>query len=382
MKKVLLNPNDANLLLSSYENAATNSVELLIATAFLTEWPIKTKLNKNCKSILVLIGTDFRLTRKNAMHSLLKWTPPDKRSNVLAVPSSTDSSFHPKIIVWKEKNGKCYSLIGSSNLTSAAFKKNHEVNALHEITKNEFLEIKNWLRNIALYSQVITSDWINDYKESIISKSGTSAKKPENVKSLEIKILKKHKKKILERRAQQKSFKEIKSDLTDLINKSAKGDINNSTFWSEFWELWANHHSRFQGSGIQFSGKNANWKQASVSLLKILNGPKDIFDLDNMVQMEIDYLKNKENPMRGAWLSEMLCHFYPTQYPVLNSPVKKWLKIIKWCAERGSTEGSKYVELARKLRFTMGKNKEIKSLAELDNVIWQIVDDKEKKHNK
>ena len=91
--------------------------------------------------------------------------------------------------------------------------------------------------------------------------------------------------------------------------------------------------------------------------------------------MEIDYLKKKANPVRGAWFSEMLCHFFPIKYPVLNKPVKQWLRMKNWRPERGSTEGSKYVELARKLRITMKQNNEIKSLAELDNVIWQIVDD-------
>lgn len=382
IKKLLLNPQDSNSLKTYYAKAVDNAIELLVATAFLTEWPFSDNLQKQCNNVLIIIGTDFGLTRKKALRSLLKWMPPEKRSNVLAVPSSTQGSFHPKIIAWKEKTGKYFTIIGSSNLTNAAFEKNHEVNICQEITKNEFTKIKKWLRNIALDSQVITSDWIVNYKEAKISKPTSANNKSDNdgqVIDLEIKILKKHEIKILERRKQQKAFIKIKSDFLDLLNKSANGHLANLKFWELFWDLWSNHQSRFQGSGIQFSGKKANWKQASTSLLKVINGPKNIFDLDNVVQMEIDSLGKKKNPVRGAWLSEMLCHFYPQKYPVVNKPVKTWLKLKKWRPERGSTEGSKYIELARKLRITMKHNPEIKSLAELDNVIWQIVSDYENK---
>ena len=382
MRKLLLNPNDSNNLTECYKAAVSRSKELLIATAFLTEWPINTKLNKSCKSILVLVGTDFGLTRKRALNKLLKWVPAEKKNNILAVPAFSEGSFHPKIIAWKEGNGKYYALLGSSNLTNAAFDSNYEANIVQEITQKEFNSIKMWLRSIAEKSQVISSDWIKEYKEinrkSLGSSKRNKTQNNDNVIELQIRILKKHRSRILERRKQQKSFNEIKINMIKMLKECANGELSNKKFWTEFWGLWANHHSRFQGSGIQYTGKNANWKQACTSLLKIINGPKDIFDLDIMVQSEIDYLKKKKNPVRGAWYTEMLCHFYPRYYPLLNQPVKEWLKLKKWNAQRGATEGSKYIELARKMRNTIKQNREIATLAELDNVIWKIMDDYKK----
>jgi len=43
--------------------------------------------------------------------------------------------------------------------------------------------------------------------------------------------------------------------------------------------------------------------------------------LDNVVRKEIDRLADADNPNRGAWLSEMLCHYFPSRYPVVNKPV-------------------------------------------------------------
>ena len=378
VRKVLLNPDDPGRLAAFYKTAATKSTDLLIATAFLTEWPINAKLNKGCNNFLILVGTDFGLTRKNALHKLLKWIPPDKKSNALAVPRFTEGSFHPKIVAWRDADAKNYALIGSSNLTSAAFATNYEANICQEISNKEFAAIRQWLRTIAANGQVITSDWIKSYKESNRAGFGGGKQRKssgDHVIDLEIKVLKKHHKWVLKRRAQQDSFREIKRRISNLTERGAKGVLSNSVFWTEFWNLWANHHSRFQGSGFQISGKRANWREACTSLLRITNGPSDIFDLDNLVQVEIDYLSKKNNPVRGAWFSEMLCHFFPMQYPLHNKPVKQWLRMKKWRAQRGSTEGSKYVELARKLRITMKHNKEIKSLAELDCVIWQIVHD-------
>lgn len=381
MRELLLNPIDADRMAAVYKVAATKSTDLLVATAFLTEWPIKVKLNKGCNSLLILIGTDFGLTRKNALHKLLTWIPPEKKSNVLAVPRFAEGSFHPKIVAWRDVDAKSYALIGSSNLTNAAFDTNYEANICQEISDKEFAAIRQWLRTIAENSQVITSDWIKSYKESNrVGFGGAKQRKSHDghVIDLQIKVLRKHRKRVLERRAQQGSFREIRRQISNLTERCANGELSNSVFWTSFWNLWANHRSRFQGSGIQISGKNANWRQACISLLRIINGPNDIFDLDNIVQAEIDYLCRKKNPVRGAWLSEMLCHYFPKQYPLNNKPVKQWLRMKKWKAQRGSTEGSKYVELARKLRITLKHNDKLQSLAELDSVIWQIVGDQKK----
>jgi len=96
--------------------------------------------------------------------------------------------------------------------------------------------------------------------------------------------------------------------------------------------------------------------------------------LDVIVIQQIDNLAQLGNPARGAWLSEMLCHYFPDFYPVRNSPVKKWLKANKWSGRRGASEGQRYVELAGQLRHAVQKRPAgARNLAELDTIIWRSV---------
>ena len=92
-----------------------------------------------------------------------------------------------------------------------------------------------------------------------------------------------------------------------------------------------------------------------------------------MVRKEIDRLASADNPTRGAWLSEMLCHFFPDKYPLLNKPVKVWLQHNKYKGPSKSSEGAKYIDLAIKLRNALKSNtaNRAKNIAELDHAIWK-----------
>ncbi len=80
-------------------------------------------------------------------------------------------------------------------------------------------------------------------------------------------------------------------------------------------------------------------------------------------------------------MSEMLCHYLPDRYPILNRPVKEWLQRKRWKAQRGSSQGNRYIELARKLREAVRQNENgPRNLAELDAVIWLSVHSWDEKH--
>lgn len=171
-----------------------------------------------------------------------------------------------------------------------------------------------------------------------------------------------------------------------IVNKIRAGarrcvrhDISNRDFWQLFWRLWSGHKSRFQGGGLQISGRAANWREACNSLLVILKAAKVNRGrgLDHVVSREIDQLAGLKNPARGAWLSEMLCHYNPELYPIRNGPVLKWLKHNKWRGRRGATEGQRYTELAQQLRYAVREQPAgARNLAELDAAIWQWVDNR------
>jgi hypothetical protein len=99
--------------------------------------------------------------------------------------------------------------------------------------------------------------------------------------------------------------------------------------------------------------------------------------LDQLVTKEIDQLGKGGNPMRRAWLSEMLCHYFPELYPISNKPVQKWLSKIKLRSRRGATEGQRYIDLAQKLRLAVQNEHPAgaRNLAELDGAIWRWAKD-------
>jgi hypothetical protein len=108
----------------------------------------------------------------------------------------------------------------------------------------------------------------------------------------------------------------------------------------------------------------------SQSYIRILEAADE--DRDDVVAREIDDLGAKNSTTRKAFLSEMLCLQFPSDYPVLNKPVRDYLADIKFHAPRHSSEGSRYIDIARKLRASLKQNPNhpAKNLAELDTVIW------------
>lgn len=161
------------------------------------------------------------------------------------------------------------------------------------------------------------------------------------------------------------------------VRRCAKGQISSSKFWGWFWQTWGAKTAkkwRFQGKGVQISGKHADWREACRSLMRVLNAAaaRRSDELDDLVIEEMDRLSKAHNPVRKAWLSEMLCHFFPDLYPVENDPVRRWLRKIQYRGSRGFSWGNRYVELAHQLRgiITAKKSAGARNLAELDTIIW------------
>lgn len=380
---ILLSPDKNGRLSSVYRDAFNEATELYIASAYLTAWNPSAPLNKKCEQVTFLVGTDFGLTRKAALREVLKWLPP-KMPSIFAAATVPDGGFHPKIVAWTNARGQKFCLVGSSNLSKAAFATNCEANVLVNLSNDEYLQITRWIEKIAETAEPITKDWVeHHYRESTLSKKnsakhGNAASLP-GVVTISFSGVPGLKKGVQHRRAQQSAFAQIAKPLLKAAKRSATGQISDDAFWKQFWRLWSDHESRFQGSGLQFSCKYANWREANSSLIRILNESRKVslVQLDHLVMKEIDALAKAGNPSRGAWLSETLCHYLPESYPVLNAPVRAWLKHVKWRARRKSTEGQRYVELARQLRYTLRQHPfGAKNMAELDALIWHYADKK------
>lgn len=365
----------ADNLRGIYDKAIAEAVELFIVTAYLTDWQTTQAITDKCEELAFIIGTDFGLTRKQACRNVLKWLPEQYKSDFLAADHL--SGFHPKLMLWKNGTGQRYVLLGSSNLTQAAFSTNYEANIFLEITDLQYTSIKDWIYKIRLDCSPISEDWLEKYNEA------TKPPKPVNGKKKPLLSFKLPSgisidKAIIDRREQYKAFTKIEETLRDLIRKCASGSLSNENFYNEMMTLWGRSPARLQGRGFEILGKHSDWQEVCKAISTILAVPPKtaIPALDNIVRKEIDRLVKVHNPNRGAWMSEMLCQYFPHLYPIVNKPVKAWLQDNEYRSPRKASEGSQYIDLALKLRRAINQNKidksnEAKNLLELDHAIWQ-----------
>jgi hypothetical protein len=99
MPLVLHLPQQTGQLAQLYRQAFAKAVELLIVTAFLTDWDEALQLNSQCRHFRFVIGKDSGITRKAACRKVIKWLAPSYRAHFLVADSI--SGFHPKAIFRK-----------------------------------------------------------------------------------------------------------------------------------------------------------------------------------------------------------------------------------------------------------------------------------------
>ncbi len=373
---LVLSPDDGTALHAIYKEAFTGAVELYVATAYLTHWAPSQRLNARCSRVVFVVGTDFGVTRKDALRRVLAWLPTRGTVAFGAVAGAAGVGFHPKVLAWKTRRGSYECLIGSSNLSRAGLATNHEANVRLGLTRVEYERLTRWIDAIEEQSAAVTEDWISHHYVEGAHPQAVSSK-PLALSApvtLSLPHQARFRASVLERRKQQAAWAEIEAPLLAAMRRTATGRMTNLAFWQTFWGTWAAHPSRFQGSGLQISAKRANWKQACESLLAVvaLRESGRLERRDDAVRVELDRLAKARNPARGAWFTEMLCHLFPKEYPVLNRPVKLWLAHNKWSARRGASEGQRYVLLAKQLRVALKQRPAgARTLAELDLAIWK-----------
>jgi hypothetical protein len=359
-------------LRAAYDRAFKEATELYIASAYLTDWNPSKRLGNQCRHLSFFVGTNFGLSRKSAMLRVMGWLPKSGSFLFNAVlPGGLPGGFHPKIVFWKTAAGKHFCILGSANLSKAAFHDNYEANALMPITKADFEQLRTWLSRVQ--SVPITKDWIqHKYTEAPLAKLNKSGAPSQASAHFQFKFKPgiNYGWLIQARRQRQVAFQKMKQYVRRQIADCAHGKISNKDFWKWFWTAWQSW--RFQGKGLEMTCKSASWRQACQSLEAVLKA--SVITRDQVVSREIDKLSKSRNPARSAWFSEMLCHFFPGAqdgYPLKNAPVRHFLKQNHYRGTPGLTAGQRYAELGRQLRAAVAaKPKGARNLAELDTVIW------------
>lgn len=361
-----------NGLNTVYEKAVSESVELYIFSAYLTHWSIKNKPNSSLRDFKFIFGQDFGLSKKVAIRAVLKWLPAYLKCNLMVAQGI--QGFHPKAVFWKNIKNECFALIGSSNLTDAAFTTNYEANVVTEISERDFESVKQWANKIAMQSVPVSEDWLDQYQEAeIIYKK--SSKQTSAMDNLVSEIPDYNEKLIMARKEQMQNHQVIRQELKSLIKQCAEQKITNDQFYDEFNKLWSwksenngmGIGNRFQSKAWTRQGKNADFQKFCTALQEVFEASDKT--RDRVVAQKIDWLKDHQVSVRGSVFSEMLCQEYPDKYPVLNDPIKQFLKDNKFKAARGSSEGSQYIDLSMKLRALLAQQSKIKNLAELDVLV-------------
>jgi hypothetical protein len=372
---LLHSPNIVSELSRHYERAFKNAIELFVVTAYLTEWDASLKLNPECRSFRVIIGRDFGITRKAACEKVMQWLPPNRKAQFMV--ADRIGGFHPKAVFWKEKEGQCFAIVGSSNLTQAAFETNYEANVFFSLSEAVYARGKKWVKQIEKHSLVMSEDWLKNYKEASRARlhppKGSTKEERLVAPLIPLNLPRPGgmKKRLESRRKNLAVYKKQRDDLTALFRRCASGQISSESFYQMLSTHWSPEvGDRLQGHGWEIKGKHSDFRSLSQSFVRILDGPDE--DRDDGVREEMDILRVKGVPTRGAFLSEMLCLRFPEEYPVLNQPVQDYLRAAKYKAPRGASEGARFIFLSKTLRASLLNNPghPAKNLAELDTVIW------------
>lgn len=371
---IYLHPQPGTALAEAYTEAFNNANEIFVLSAYLRDWR-SFEIGKYCENATLVVGKDFGITRKKALSEALTWKQKYAKICHFYVAEKIDG-FHPKLVMWKQGN-EYFLIVGSSNLTIAAFESNYEANLRIKITKDRYQEISNWIAGILALSRPVTTEWINAYQEA----PNISQPHPKNHKQRTVVLgnlllprFPGLAKALAERKEQIYAFQDIRVEFEKNVRACALGQISPNMFYQWILENWNGTEWKFQGNGIFRHKQTAtDWQMLCAALVSSLDSNKT--DRDQVVQTTYDELeKSKKVEVRKAFLTEMLCHFFPNDYPLWNEPVQIWLEktAANIARPRGLTAGEKYIRLSNQLRLALENDPDYpaQNLAELDHVLW------------
>ncbi|SMQ26836.1 HKD family nuclease [Pseudomonas helmanticensis] len=383
MDLVLLPQSGGSDLKDIYHRAFRQAEELYILSAYLTEWDVDVELGRHCKSFAFIVGKDFGITRKAACQKVIQWLPRYRHTQFLV--AELIDGFHPKAIFWRESDGRCYALVGSSNLSKAAFATNREANGYSKIPKKTYDAAKQWILRLKDSCVILNQSWLNGYREAKQSSKPASAKEDPDMSSRVFNLQLPSSKAVAQlgsaldfRRSQMLTFEYHQAELVHLLKSAARAriwsDSKNETFYQEFRQLWDfGDGSRFQANGWERRGKQSDFREFARSLVRVLEATSQ--DRDKVVVIEINRLTEEKVETRRSVFTEMLCQFFPDRYHVANDPVSKWLRSTGSSSPWGASAGYKYLEEALLLRAALENAKRkkggypVENLAVLDVVI-------------
>jgi len=241
----------------------------------------------------------------------MRWLPTKRKAQFIVADQI--GGFHPKAVFWREGKRKCFAIIGSSNLTQAAFKSNYEANVFLPLTEIDYVKGKKWVKNIEKQSVVVSEDWLRKYKEAPLRSQGGANNGNQHanpVVELKLPTPSGMEELIKARRAQFAIFKKKQAGLMHLFRRCASNKLTSEQFYNELPKYWsAKLADRLQGRGWERLGAGSDFQALSKSLVRILDTAED--DRDDIVSSEIDRLRELRVPTRGAFFRK--CSVYDSR---------------------------------------------------------------------
>lgn len=369
-----LHPDSQGILATAYREAFETADEIFALSAYLRDWKAF-PLAKGCKNATLVVGKDFGITRKQALIDALAWKRAKQGIAHVYVAANIDG-FHPKIVTWRCDDVH-YLIVGSSNLSIAAFETNYEANLRIKISEERYQEITHWIADILGRSVPLNQGWIDGYVEAAPPPRGAAPKKthrplpssgliPPRFPGLAAALA--------ERKDKVAAFAPIRDEFEQRLRQCANRRISGHTFYAWLIENWNHTEWKFQGNGIFRHPRTAtDWSLLCRALVAIIDCAEA--KRDQKVQSEYDKLEaSGRAEVRKAFITEMLCHFFPDDYPLWNAPINTWLREEGFTKQRprGLSEGEKYIWLAQQARAALQADPDYpaQDLAELDHVIW------------
>lgn len=373
--QLFLQPELGGELTKAYFEAFESADEIFVLSAYLREWR-DFAISSSCESATVIVGKDFGITRKQALTNLLEWKR-ERGDTCHAYVADGIDGFHPKILAWRVGE-EHYLIVGSSNMTVSAFKSNVEANVKVKISRSRYHSICNWVAGILALSTPIDEAWIASYQECSMPVSRGRKRKSSAAAPMigtELPQFPGLASALAHRKERIHAFEACKQDVTEVIRACARGGISQTEFYDWILENWNRSEWKFQGNGVFRHEQNAtDWRFVCRSLAACIDASPE--KRDGVVKNEYDRLeKNKEIArVRKAFVTEMLCHYFPDDYPLWNNVLERWFKHagLNTLRPRGISEGHKYIWMAGMLRQILAENTSYpaSNLAELDHIFW------------
>lgn len=347
------------------ENLLSEAIEVNFAVAMCSYYAVNAlqSVPKSCK-LRIVTGVDLP-TPIEVLRTLKSRYK--KRTRIY-----TDSFFHPKVYIFRQKNKKLVAYIGSGNFTEGGLFNNIEVFYKVE-DQDECRNLLDWFENVFNKSLCITDDFLIEYKEY-----SRKWAKEENIRKSEIKAL------LSETNEKKRLFDSLKEKLKEIRDSQDYKEIcNERTDTVSRIKEALDYENGFENIDIDKFLKIkelGNIRQSYKKDLKRAVKSHKLRDLFLMLCNDDESIEKRyraateEYKIRGCdknMITKVLAVHDPQKYMLWNGVTEDIMDKYDIRFERGTKEYQKYSHLCEEFKDIISELK-IKDFVVLDLMMFYV----------